>query len=65
MVTLFLEKTKSMSNIQKCPDCHQCQRCSKSRCRACRKDGCGGRLSELETGFTYGEYMEWKRKRSK
>ncbi len=52
-------------NEKKCPDCHQCQVCSENRCRLCRKDGSGVRVSELGTGFTHGEYLKWKRKKAK
>jgi hypothetical protein len=46
-----------------CPDCYQCQGCSKSRCRACMKGDKGGQPCGLASGFTYGEYLEWKRKK--
>ncbi|MFC1820807.1 hypothetical protein ACFLZG_06975 [Thermodesulfobacteriota bacterium] len=46
-----------------CPDCRYCQMCSKSRCRLCRNNACEERTSELGTGFTYGQYMEWKMKK--
>jgi hypothetical protein len=50
---------------KKCPDCIECQVCSKSRCRACRQGVHREGASELGSGFTYGQYLEWKRKKLK
>ncbi len=48
---------------KKCPDCYECQICSENRCRLCRQGAhCKG-TSELGTGFTHGQYLEWKRKK--
>jgi hypothetical protein len=48
---------------EKCPDCHYCQRCSKSRCRLCRRECPEAKPWELGTGFTYGSYLDWKKRR--
>lgn len=47
-----------------CPDCFQCQGCSEERCRVCRKQGHSA-APTLATGFTYGDYLEWKEARSR
>jgi hypothetical protein len=47
----------------KCPDCHFCQMCNKNRCRLCRSGGPKKSGSGLGTGFTYGQYMNWKKNR--
>ena len=46
----------------KCPDCRSCQVCSKTRCHLCRQGHheCGA--WDLGAGFTYGAYLEWKKK---
>jgi hypothetical protein len=48
----------------RCPDCFQCQGCSEERCRVCRKEGHSA-TPTLATGFTYGEYLEWREGRSR
>jgi Zn-dependent alcohol dehydrogenase len=48
---------------KKCPDCIECQRCSKNRCRVCRNGAHKDGASELASGFTYGQYLEWKRRK--
>jgi hypothetical protein len=51
---------------EKCPDCLKCQMCSESRCGLCRKGSHKSRgrdASDLGTSFTYGQYVEWKKKR--
>ena len=48
---------------EKCPDCDQCQVCSPTRCRSCRKGGSPSCANQLGTGFTYGQYLEWKNKK--
>ena len=47
---------------EKCPDCRSCQVCSKTRCHLCRQGHreCGA--WDLGAGFTYGAYLEWKKK---
>jgi len=49
---------------ERCPDCFQCQGCSGERCRVCRKQGHSA-APTLATGFTYGDYLEWKERRSR
>jgi ferredoxin len=39
--------------------------CSQNRCRQCLKDGGGHKGCELGTGFTHGEYEEWRKKKRK
>jgi hypothetical protein len=46
-----------------CPDCGQCQGCSRSRCRACLKGGRSEPSRELAPGFTYGEYLVWRKRK--
>ncbi|MFC1823482.1 ferredoxin [Thermodesulfobacteriota bacterium] len=46
----------------KCPDCYHCQVCSENRCRLCRCESPKEGVLELGTGFTYGQYLEWKTK---
>jgi len=48
---------------QKCPDCLYCQMCSKARCRGCQDIGKERNARNLEPGFTYGDYLVWRRKR--
>jgi ferredoxin len=48
---------------EKCPDCHQCQMCAESRCRKCREGGHIRQKPELGSGFTHGEYLEWKKRK--
>jgi hypothetical protein len=38
--------------------------CSETRCRVCREGGCQKGGCGLGSSFTYGEYLEWKRKKS-
>ena len=45
---------------EKCPDCYHCQVCSENRCRICRNDSPKKGTPGLGTGFTYGEYLDWK-----
>ncbi len=47
----------------RCADCFQCQGCSEDRCRLCRKHGHPA-VPTLAEGFTYGEYLEWKKRQS-
>ncbi|MBW2617202.1 MAG: hypothetical protein JRD02_13640 [Deltaproteobacteria bacterium] len=54
-----------MEKKKKCPDCIECQMCSKSRCRLCRQGVHREGACELGSGFTYGQYLEWKRKNIK
>jgi len=50
---------------EKCPDCFECQMCGETRCRVCRKCGHGKNVpSDLGSGFTYAEYLAWKRERA-
>ncbi len=49
--------------MTRCPDCFQCQGCSEDRCRLCRKHG-HPPAPTLAEGFTYGEYLEWKKRQS-
>ncbi len=49
---------------QKCPDCEYCQMCSESRCRLCRNTKTGCKKSQLGTGFTFGEYQEWQKRKA-
>ncbi|MFC1869607.1 hypothetical protein ACFL0H_15955 [Thermodesulfobacteriota bacterium] len=53
------------SEKNRCPDCYHCQMCSENRCRLCRNDDLSEKICELGTGFTYGQYIEWKRKRER
>jgi len=53
--------TSEIEKRPKCPDCLYCQTCSERRCRLCREDVHKENRSMLGTGFTYGQYMEWKR----
>jgi len=46
-----------------CADCFYCQQCGRSRCRLCLENGCKEKSPELKTGFTYGQYLAWKKKR--
>lgn len=49
---------------EKCPDCEECRMCSETRCRVCRQDGCQKAGCGLGASFTYGEYLEWRGKKS-
>ncbi len=48
---------------QRCTDCFHCQGCSGERCRLCRKHGHSAPPT-LAGVFTYGEYLEWKKRHS-
>ncbi|MCF8061764.1 MAG: hypothetical protein K9M82_04540 [Deltaproteobacteria bacterium] len=61
---MIQEGQSSGSRRKVCPDCFQCQGCSEERCRVCRKQG-HSEAPTLPTGFTYGEYLEWKERRSR
>jgi ferredoxin len=37
--------------------------CSESRCRQCRDSRCADKAPELEKGFTYGRYQEWRQRK--
>lgn len=47
----------------RCSDCLQCQFCGETRCRICRGSRHHSTVSELDSGFTYGEYLAWKKRR--
>jgi hypothetical protein len=61
---LNINKNGIKMEKRKCPDCIECQMCSKSRCRACRQGVHRDCECELGSGFTYGQYLEWKRKKT-
>jgi len=60
---LDIKENRTKMEKKKCPDCIECQVCSKSRCRVCRNGAHKDGASELASGFTYGQYLDWKRKK--